>query len=116
MSRTITFRDFILALKKDGPPKIKGSFVKYDDNFDKPVGACALGRAAINLKALPEDINDIYYKFVRNIEGLQTPAGFVPDELDVVHLNDATNMSIPQIAMQLRSKLSTHLDDVMGEI
>ncbi len=124
MARTITLRDFILALKKDGPPKIKGSFTKYDESkvdgvitydLNKPVGACALGRAAINLKAQPEDINDMYYRFVRSIKGLEAYES-VPDELDVVQLNDGTDMSIPQIAAKIRSELSTHLDVPMGEI
>jgi len=48
MSNTITYREVIEAVRKNGYPRITGATADFDDDGNL-IGACALGQASMNL-------------------------------------------------------------------
>lgn len=90
------------AMEKNGLPQCTGDFVRYG-NDGKPVMACALGQAALNLEvdaeSLYDSLNDLH------------PALFIGD--DISKWNDFTSMNVQQIARKAREDYHSYLDTVI---
>lgn len=88
--KKLTVRDFVEAMKKNGYPKIQGSYAKYADREHTEVeGACAYGQAALNLDMSPTALLRKFGDFVVKNHLLTPP--------NIILLNDRTDMTVTQI-------------------
>jgi len=86
---TITLRQFVDAIRKNGLPQARGQYFTVDvDNT--VVTACALGQATINLDIKAANyLNRWYYNL---------PAEGMFEQPDIVELNDRDGLSLEEIA------------------
>jgi len=97
--------DVIDAIEKNGLPKKVGGY--YDiDHSGKPIAACAMGQAAINLKVNPFSLASRTCVFRSSIGSDIS----YPFDARVFKLNDTTNLSFKEIADVLRAEYKDHLD------
>jgi len=107
---TFKVSEVIDAIEKNGYPKIKDVFIQKNPRVNilgfkygsKITGACAIGQAALNLGVFYEDLyrglNKIQKGFHGSLKGR------------IVELNDYTEMTIPEIAQQVREEFKDYLD------
>lgn len=107
-------QDVIDNIRKNGLPKITRQYIKYawDSkngfyDFNVPVGACALGQAAINLNYGPE-ILDYRLRNVKNISIDNTTYSNLAQA--IYYLNDSLDdLTFEQIADILERDLAPEI-------
>jgi hypothetical protein len=112
--QNISIRDIINAMKKDGYKKAVGVYIDYTsydgyaETETKVNAACAFGQAALNLA--PEDwpveykadlAGVLHENFNLAYNDNQTHA-----EVDIILLNDTTDMTVAQIAEEIERQLN----------
>lgn len=93
---TITFRDFVEAMKKNGYRQAIGAYYRYSDKGEV-YSACAYGQAALNLGVAADVLN-------ANVSEKFSTTG-IPDILD---LNDNRGWEVQAIANALETWANEH--------
>ena len=111
MYKTVTVRELLAAIRKNGRTKAVGNFFELDDGSqtshyseeDTIEAGCALGQAYLNIVGKVEGVPHFYASDVK-IRMLME---------DIVYMNDKTSSTLEQIADTLERKYPSHLDDVI---
>ena len=93
----ITIKEFADLIRENGLPQLYGRM--YDYEGGKPIGACAMGQAWINIE-----------KKYKGVHFAQTN-WYDPVWTNVIKMNDKDKLTLPQIADQLEIRFADHLNE-----
>lgn len=97
--KTVTLRQVLEAIQKNGLPKIQKQYFMYNDTDGKANGACAIGQAAINLNVSPASLR-------REFADLVIGDDYTDIMAQIVYDNDNTDMTFEELANKYLSTLS----------
>lgn len=98
-----TLGDVFDAIENNGLKQITGEFVQYSEG--KPISACAIGQAAVNLKV-------DYNKLTNALNRFSKPNG-LPLGDRIIRMNDKYNANFKNIAKNFRRDFKHVLDTVL---
>ena len=108
MSKTFLVSEFLDAMEKNGYEKYTSGW--YFGHVEGKFKACAFGQAAINLGVHADDLNARFNLVLS--EGKSTApllnsetATRYPTASRIIHINDDTDISVSDIARQVRAEL-----------
>lgn len=122
VERKITLQEFLDMMEKNGYKKGRGGYIFYKHEngltgassqlptniygMNPPMitRACAIGQAALNMNIPPITLEAALRDFAVNGQN-------IADE--IIHLNDKTGASVPEIAQKMKAKYADRLADAL---